>query len=71
VYNRKAGAITCNYLGGATGAEATAHEQGDGLAQGLMGIPGDRDCLGVEVVGNVDGSAHTIIITSLHHDALM
>ena len=36
-----------------------------------MGIPGDGDCLGMQVIGNVDCSTHTNIIPSSHHDALM
>ena len=36
-----------------------------------MGISGDRDRLGVQIVRNVEGGAHTSIISSQHHDATM
>jgi hypothetical protein len=64
VNDRKARAIACRYFTGVAGAESTAHEQGDGLAQGLMSVPGDRDCLGMKVVWEVDRSTHITIITS-------
>jgi hypothetical protein len=69
--DRKARATAGNYLGGLTGAESPADEQGDGLAQGLMSVPSDSHCLGMQVVWNVKSSAHNTILTSVHHDALM
>ncbi|SRR5229473_7981308 len=36
-----------------------------------MGIPGDRDRLSMKIIRDVEGSAHTRSITSLHHDAMM
>lgn len=69
--DRKARATAGNYLGGLTGAESPAHEQGDGLAQGLMSVPGNSHCLGMQVVWDVKSSAHNTILTSVHHDALM
>ena len=69
--DRKSRAIAGNYLGGLTRAESPAHEQGDGLAQGLMSVPGDSHCLGMQVVWDVKSGAHNAMLTSVHHDALM
>jgi hypothetical protein len=71
VDDRKSRAIAGSYLGGLTGAESPAHEQGDSLAQGLMSVPGDSRCLGMQVVWDIKSSAHNIILTPVHHDALM
>ena len=69
--DREAGAGTSGYLAWVTRAEPPADKPGDSLAQRLMGIPGDRDRLSVKIVRNVECGAHTSIITSLHHDAVM
>src|SRR5207244_12358168 len=69
--DRKAGAGARGDLAWGPRAEPSADEPGDGLAQRLVGIPGDSDRLRVKIVGQVDGGAHRTIITSAHHDAVM
>jgi hypothetical protein len=71
VNDRKAGAAARSYLAGLTGAESPAHKQNDGLAQGLMSVPGDGDRLRMQIVGDIDRRAHNTIVPSAHHDALM
>ena len=71
VRDRKASTGARGDLAWVARAEAPADEPRDGLAQRLMGIPGDRDRLRVEIIGKVDGGPHTVILPSVHHDALM
>ena len=59
--DRKAGTAARSYLTGLTRAESPPHEQGDGLAQGLMSVPGDSNCLRMQVVRDVESSTHNTI----------
>src|ERR1017187_25087 len=50
------------YLARLARAESAADKPGDGLAQRLMGIPGDRDRLSVKIIRDVYCSAHAITV---------
>jgi hypothetical protein len=70
VRDGQAGAGTSGYLTRLARAESPADKPGDGLAQRLMGISGERDHLSVKIIRDVDSRAHTRSMTSLHRDAM-
>jgi hypothetical protein len=69
--DRKASATAGRYLARLTGAESPAHEQSNGLAQGLVRVPGDGDRLRMQVVRDVECGTHIVILTPMHHDAMV
>ena len=67
----KTGAAASGQLTGVARAQSPTDKHGDGLAQRLMGIPGDRDRLGMKIVGDIDCGSHGAILASFHHDVMM